>query len=96
MAAAKDIEPSTAFLFVPNNLIITEFTVKNSPVNAVIQKHPEIYINHHDAEYLVLITFLWYELLKGENSFYHPYFQIVNISDLPMFWEQEEVEELQD
>ncbi len=35
-------------------------------------------------------------MLKGEKSFWFPYFQIINISDLPMFWEEADIEELQD
>lgn len=60
----------------------------------MLQKHPEIFKEHYDAEYLVLIIFMFHEMLKGEDSFWHPYFEIINISDLPMLWTDEEIDEL--
>jgi hypothetical protein len=62
----------------------------------MLERHPAIFKDHYDAEYLVLIIFLFYEMLKGEDSFWHPYFQIINVSDLPMLWTDEEIDELQD
>ena len=34
--------------------------------------------------------------MKGKNSFFHPYFEIVNRSDLPFMWERSELKEFQD
>ena len=76
--------------------MINEHTVKKSKINFIIEKHPEVFKTHYDAEYLVLIIFIFYELHKDTHSFWHPYFQIVNISDLPMLWEDHEIEEMQD
>lgn len=86
----------TAFLYVPYNLIITEATVMRSPIAHIVQKHPEVFKQHYDSEYLMLASFILHEILKGEESFWHPYLEIINISDLPMLWSEEEVEELQD
>lgn len=96
MAAKSDIPPLKAFLFVPHKLIINETLVKRSSIGPLIAKHPELYKHHYDAEYLLLGTYLMHELLKGEASFWHPYFEIVNFSDLPMLWSDDEVNELQD
>ena len=59
-----------------------------------IEKHPKIFKEHYDSEYLILAVFLFYEFLKEEKSFWYPYFQIVNFSDLPMCWTEDEVDEL--
>jgi len=32
-----------------------------------------------------------FEKMKGDKSFYSPYFDIVNPSDLPAFWSEEEI-----
>ena len=63
-----------AFLFVPHRLIINENTVKRSKIAYIIDKHPEVFKQHYDSEYLVLAAFIFHELLKGEESFWHPYF----------------------
>ena len=74
MAASKDVPPCKAFLFVPHKLIISEATVRKSRIWWIIEKHPEVCRAHYDAEYLILAAFILHELLKGENSFWHPYF----------------------
>ena len=37
-----------------------------------------------------------HEQMKGKDSFWHPYFEIVNHSDLPFLWEKTEIKQLQD
>lgn len=43
-----------------------------------------------------MIVFVFYETLKGENSFYYPYFAVISETDLPMTWSEEELSEFQD
>lgn len=40
-----------------------------------------------------LIMFIMMERLKGEKSFWAPYFAIVNFTDLPFLWSDEEIKE---
>ena len=51
---------------------------------------------HYDAEYLTLIVYVFMEMLKGEESFWYPYFQVINTCDLPMTWSEEDLAEFQD
>jgi hypothetical protein len=96
MAARKDIPPMTAFVYVPYKLIITEATVMRSPISHIVQKHPKVFKQHYDSEYLMLASFVFHEFLKGEESFWHDYFEIINFSDIPLLWTEDEVDELQD
>jgi len=48
--------------------------------------HPEIFKDHYDAEYLLMITFVMHHILIEEKSFWYPFWQIINESDLPMRW----------
>jgi len=50
-------------------------------------------IFHHseDGEDNCLYLFLIYERLKGEESFWHPYFETVAGLDLLMFWDDLEI-----
>ena len=54
MGASRDIPPMTAFLYIPHELLINKHTIKaRSPeVHAVIERHPDIFETHIDAEYL--------------------------------------------
>jgi hypothetical protein len=42
----------------------------------------------------MLAAFVLHELLKGEDSFWYPYMEIINFSDIPMLWTEDEVDEL--
>ncbi len=96
MAARTDVPPLKVFLFIPQNLIICDPLVQASELGPIVRKHPEVFKEHYDAEYLRLIAFIMMERLKGERSFWKPYFDIVNFTDLPFLWSEEEVKEFQD
>ena len=74
--AARDVPPMTAFLYIPQKIMINEVNArKYSPeVGQVIDKHPALFKRHYDAEYLILILFVMHEMMKGEESFWHPFF----------------------
>ena len=46
---------------------------------------------HYDPEYLSLIVYVYAELLKKEDSFWFPYFDVINMTDLCMTWTEEEL-----
>ena len=98
MCAARDVPPMTAFLYMPWDLLINEANIrKRSPEMAELyDKHPEIFKRHYDAEYLVLICFIWHERAKGDASFWKPYLDIINFTDLPFLWTDDELSEFQD
>jgi hypothetical protein len=52
-------------MYIPSKLIINEHTVKSSMVGKLLEKYPDIFKNHYDAEYLILIVFIFHEMLKG-------------------------------
>ena len=95
MGASSDVPPMTAFLYIPRELLINRETIKiRSPeIDRIFTKHPELFKSHNDAEHLQLILYVMHEQLKGKDSFYYPYFSIVNRSDLPFLWEAYEVKE---
>ena len=83
-------------MFIPCKMIINDEKILKSEVGHVILRHEDVFKEHADGEYLRLIFFITYELSKGERSFWHPYFQIAQDSDLPCFWSAEEIAELED
>jgi hypothetical protein len=95
MAAKKTIPPLKAFLFIPQKIIINDTVCKRDPVcGPIFEKHPEIFRDHFDSEYLLMITFVMHHILIKEKSFWHPFWQIINLSDMPMRWSDEETAEL--
>lgn len=98
MCAARDIPPMTAFLYIPWHLLITDENLKKltPELNTIFGRHPALFKRHQEAEYFRMILFLWYERVKGEKSFWKPYLDIINFTDLPCLWSNEELALLQD
>lgn len=95
MCAARDVPPMTSFLYVPYDLLINVPNIrKRSPeMCKLYDDHPEIFKKHIDADFLTLIVYLWHEKTKGEASFWKPFLDIINFTDLPFLWSDVEVAE---
>ena len=65
-------------------------------VKDVIAEHPQLFVKHPDADQLSLALFLLAEHRKGDSSFWWPYLEVMNESDLACFWEPHELEALGD
>jgi hypothetical protein len=60
---------------VPYQLLITVDKVKeNKDLNFIIMNYFTVFGKKDDFAMKILILYVVYELLKGEKSFYHPYF----------------------
>ena len=62
----------------------------------VIEDNPQLFKKHPDADQLTLGVFLISEYLKGPESFWWPYLDVMNESDLVSFWKSEEIDRLCD
>ena len=51
---------------------------------------------HPDREQLLLATFLLYHHLQGPASFWHPYIDVMNTSDLVCNWQDCEIDQFMD
>ena len=67
-----------------------------SEIAFIINRHKDVFDEHADAEYLRLMFFITYELSKEEKSMWYPYFKITERSDLPAFWDQKDLNYLED
>jgi len=76
--AKEDIEPNEAFLFVPTKIMISVEGAKKSEIGEIFKNHESIYMKNTDRDYMMLITFLVYERLKADGSFWHSYFEFVD------------------
>ena len=45
---------------------------------------------------MLMIVFVMHHHLIGDKSFWAPFWKIVNLSDMPMRWDDEEIKSLQD
>jgi len=96
IAANRDIGAEEAYIFIPSKIIINDDKIFNSDIGFIVKRHEDVFKTHADGEYLRLIFFIAYEISKGEKSLWAPYFEITEESDLPCFWEDKDIEELED
>lgn len=76
--AKEDIAPGEAFVFIPNKLIISVESARQSEIGDIFKSHETLFVSNVDRDYLILLVFTLYErVTKGEDSFWHPYFDAV-------------------
>ena len=85
-------------MFIPNTCILSVTRVRNTEgIKEVIKDNPKLFLKHPDCDQLSLAIFLLAEYLKGpEKSFWWPYIDVMNESDLASFWTNEELTNLGD
>ncbi|CAD8153535.1 unnamed protein product [Paramecium pentaurelia] len=98
VVATKDIPANTAIICVPQPLIISQEKCKLSSLSIVYDKHPELFDENEtsDAEFNILIFYLFNEKKKGEKSFYHPYVQAIQSNNTLIDWTKEELNYIED
>jgi hypothetical protein len=45
-----------------------------------------LFVEHDEGDAFTLYVFLMHERLKGEASFWHPYFETALFDDMAIFW----------
>jgi hypothetical protein len=94
-AAAQNIEAGDFIIEVPESCVIHRTAVYQSELRPLMDKHPEIFDKHKEAD-LALVIFALYEKMKGIESKWYPYLEIQEYVDLPAFWPDELINEFQD
>ena len=69
---------------------------RQSPIGYLFENHDALFVTNNDRDFMILIVFIMYEKLKGEDSFYHPYFAIVDDDMIPTCYWPETVLERSD
>ena len=89
----EDLTKHEAFIYVPNKCIIsTEHARKSSEIGHLFDSCDELFVTNQDRDICTLMVFIIYERLKGDESFYHPYFDMVDSPVPTCFWPDELIE----
>ncbi|CDW76123.1 set domain protein [Stylonychia lemnae] len=96
VAAKKLLGPQQAYLYIPNKLIINEYKLLQSEYGHIFRENEHLFKEGSEGEQIQLIFYVICEQIKGEASFWYPYFQTCQDSDLPQFWKDDELEDLED
>ena len=77
-------------------MAITTTKARRSELAEVFKSHDDLFEAHFYAALNILIVYVMYEKAKGKDSFYHPYFEIMQLVDLPISWEDERLDQIYD
>lgn len=97
--AAKQYLPSRkAIICIPNNLIITIYTIQQTVLSKIIEKNLEIFCEDYniDGDFHTLVLFMFWERCKEENSFYAPMFAVSEYNYSLLAWTNEQIDLLED
>lgn len=97
ISAKRTIGFNESFLFVPAKLFITEENFTRHPqLSLLIDQHEELQREVTETYHLLMIFFLLFELCKGPESFWFPYFEITDKPQLITSWPVKDLNNLQD
>ncbi|CAD8145583.1 unnamed protein product [Paramecium pentaurelia] len=98
VVASEDIPSNTAIICIPQSLIISPDKCKKSILNKVYISHPEMFDEEetNNAEYNMLIFYMFNEKKKGELSFYYPYIQAIQDNNTLLTWSNEDLKKIED
>jgi hypothetical protein len=91
-----DIHPKEVICFIPNNIIISTEHARHSELAHIFKQHEDVFAASPERDFAVLVLFLMFERAKGEVGFWHPYFEVASINDMPLFWKEEVMETFND
>ena len=87
-----DVARYEPILYIPNKCIISTETARASPIAHVFDSHDGLFVTNYDRDQMILIVYLIYERLKGEESFFHPYLDMVDAETPTPYWPDEVIE----
>lgn len=90
IAAKCDIPAGKLLIDLPESLCVSRKTIFKTELGPLLTRHPEIFDKHKELD-LAIIVWAFHERLKGKDSFWYPAFDIINISNLPAFWEENDI-----
>ena len=85
--ATKEIRPQDVILYVPNKVVISTESVRNSELYEILKIHEDVFVNHPSRDFMTLVFFLIFEKCKGPESMWYEYFECLEMCDIPPVWE---------
>lgn len=82
----EDVQPFEAFLYVPSKCWMSIEHAKRSEIGQIYTSHDSMFVSNYDRDQMILVLFLMYEALKGQDSFWYPYIQYLEDAVPTAYW----------
>ena len=93
--AKQDIPPNKAFVFIPYNITIN-LNTDSDVLNQIYEENEYFFSVHSESSSHRMYLILMYERMKGTESFWFPYFEVIGETETILDWTEEEKTQLQD
>ena len=82
----EQIHPAEAIMYIPNKCLVSTESARHSEIAEIYRNYEDIFVANVDRDHLTLVLYLMYERCKGAESFFHPYFEVVELVESPCLW----------
>lgn len=97
MVATKDIKPYEVIIAIPNKLLMTSLKAREDKKLAkMFEEEDETFGDGETGEYNVLIAFLLFERMKGVDSFFYPFLNLVDEIHTGLIWDKKTIDFIED
>jgi len=76
-------------MYIPNKCIISTKHAKESSIGHLFELHDNLFFTNSDRDTFILLVYIVYERLRGEESFYHPYLEMIDSRLHTTYWPDE-------
>ena len=88
----ENLARNEPLIYIPNKCIISTEHARVSPIGHLFDSHDNLFVCNNDRDTSILLVYICYERLKGEESFYHPYFEMIESTLHATYWPEEVIE----
>jgi len=85
----EDLARYEPLLYIPTKCIISTEHARQSPIGHLFESHEALFVTNYDRDNNMLLVYLIYERLKAAESFYHPYFEMVDSPTPTVYWPEQ-------
>lgn len=97
VVATRDINPYEIIMGIPNKLLMSSAKAKeDKALSKLFKKHEEIFTQDDSGDYNVLIVYLIRERLKGPESFFHPFLNLLDDIITGQSWDKKAMKFIED
>ena len=83
----KDVPAHEPLCYIPSKCMITTEHARMSPIGHLLENHEALFVSNWDRDNNIILVYIMYERLQGSESFYHPFFEMVDSLTPTVYWE---------
>ena len=88
----ENLARNEPLMYIPNKCIISTLHARDSQIGYLFDMHDNLFVTTPERDSNILMVYMIYERLKGEESFYHPYFEMIDAFQHSSYWPEEIIE----